>query len=145
MKCMINPHENQMTHDILPSYHKDWFDVSGGHKIYYELYGNKNGIPVVILHGGPGAGTSDKVKRFFDPKRYHVILFDQRGAGKSTPFAETAYNTTWELINDIEALRLMLKLEKWHVFGGSWGSTLALIYAIKFPQVVEHLWLRGIF
>jgi proline iminopeptidase len=119
--------------------------VSDLHEIYFEQVGNPNGHPIVFLHGGPGGGISTDHRRFFDPKHYHVVLFDQRGCGQSLPFAELKENTTWDLVEDIERLRNHLAIKKWHVFGGSWGSTLALAYAITYPQHVSGLILRGIF
>ncbi|KIJ66880.1 hypothetical protein HYDPIDRAFT_174198 [Hydnomerulius pinastri MD-312] len=115
------------------------------HTLYYEVSGNKDGAPVVFLHGGPGGGTDPKDRQFFNPEKYKIVLFDQRGAGKSTPNASTEYNTTWDLVADIELLRKKLGIEKWHVFGGSWGSTLALVYAQTHPTRVRSLVLRGIF
>jgi pimeloyl-ACP methyl ester carboxylesterase len=108
--------------------------VSPIHEIYYEQSGNPRGKPVVFLHGGPGGGTDAKMRRFFNPKRYRIVLFDQRGCGKSRPTASLEDNTTWHLVADIEALREHLKIERWQVFGGSWGSTLALAYAQKHPS-----------
>jgi proline iminopeptidase len=119
--------------------------VSPLHQLYFEQCGNPNGIPVVFLHGGPGAGCSAKSRRFFDPRRYHIVLFDQRGCGRSTPHAELQENTTWHLVDDIERLRELLGIGRWVVFGGSWGSTLALAYAQCYPERVRALVLRGIF
>jgi proline iminopeptidase len=119
--------------------------VSSTHSIYWEESGNPRGKPVVFLHGGPGGGTEPKHRRFFDPSRYRIVLFDQRGCGKSTPHASLEDNTTWHLVSDIESLREMLGIERWQVFGGSWGSTLALAYAQKHPERVTELVLRGIF
>ena len=119
--------------------------VSPVHELYYEESGNPNGKPVVFLHGGPGGGTDPKMRRFFDPKRYRIVLFDQRGCGKSRPHASLEDNTTWHLVADIEALREHLSIDRWQVFGGSWGSTLALAYAQKHPERVTELVLRGIF
>jgi proline iminopeptidase len=119
--------------------------VDDVHEIYWEVSGNPNGKPVVFLHGGPGGGTEPKHRRFFDPKRYRIVLLDQRGCGKSRPHASLENNTTWHLVDDIEALRKHLEIERWQVFGGSWGSTLALAYAQKHPERVTELVLRGIF
>ncbi len=119
--------------------------VSAVHELYYEQSGNPKGKPVVFLHGGPGGGSNPSMRRFFDPARYRIVLFDQRGCGKSTPHASLEDNTTWHLVADIEALRKHLGIETWQVFGGSWGSTLALAYAQKHPARVTELVLRGIF
>lgn len=119
--------------------------VSAVHEIYWEESGNPQGKPVVFVHGGPGGGTSPKQRCFFDPARYRIVLFDQRGCGQSTPHASLEENTTWHLTSDMEALRQHLGIERWQVFGGSWGSTLALAYAQRFPQQVSELVLRGIF
>lgn len=119
--------------------------VSDIHEIYYERVGNPDGIPVVFLHGGPGGGLIPLYRQFFDPKAFQVILFDQRGSGKSTPHAELEENTTWDLIKDIETLREKFGIEKWYVFGGSWGSTLSLAYAETHPDRASGLILRGIF
>ena len=119
--------------------------VSPLHTLYYEQCGNPRGKPVVFLHGGPGAGCNPKTRRFFDPAHYRIVQFDQRGCGRSTPHAELTDNTTWHLVADIERLREHLHIERWQVFGGSWGSTLALAYAQAHPQHVTELVLRGIF
>jgi proline iminopeptidase len=119
--------------------------VTDGHELYFEESGNPRGKPVVFLHGGPGGGTDAKQRRFWDPAAYRIVLFDQRGCGKSTPFASLEHNTTWDLVADIEALRRHLGVERWQVFGGSWGSTLALAYAQAHPERVTELVLRGIF
>ncbi|HEX3594272.1 MAG TPA: prolyl aminopeptidase [Polyangiaceae bacterium] len=119
--------------------------VSPVHSLYFEESGNPQGKPVVFLHGGPGGGTDGKQRRFFDPAKYRIVLFDQRGCGKSTPHASLQDNTTWHLVGDIEALRAHLGIERWQVFGGSWGSTLALAYAETHPARVTELVLRGIF
>jgi proline iminopeptidase len=119
--------------------------VSPVHELYYEESGNPNGKAVVFLHGGPGGGTEPKHRRYFDPAVYRIVLFDQRGCGRSTPFASLEDNTTWDLVSDIEKLRTHLGIEKWQVFGGSWGSTLALAYAETHPARVSELVLRGIF
>ena len=126
-------------------YQSGFLDVSDGHSVYYEQSGNPLGKPAIFIHGGPGGGTNPKQRRFFDPNRYRIILFDQRGCGKSTPHASLENNTTPKLIADIEKLREKLQIKKWQVFGGSWGSTLALAYAIQFSQAVTELVLRGIF
>ena len=119
--------------------------VSPVHQLYYEQCGNPEGQPAVFLHGGPGGGLVDDYRRFFDPDAYHVVLFDQRGAGKSTPHAGLEDNTTWDLVADIERLREHLGLDRWLVFGGSWGSTLSLAYSQTHPERVTALVLRGIF
>jgi proline iminopeptidase len=119
--------------------------VSDVHELYFEESGNPAGKPVVFLHGGPGGGTEPKHRRYFDPKAYRIVLFDQRGCGRSTPFASLEDNTTWDLVSDIEKLREHLGIERWQVFGGSWGSTLALAYAETHPSRVSELVLRGIF
>jgi proline iminopeptidase len=121
------------------------FLAADGHCIYWEKIGNPNGVPAVFLHGGPGGGCTPEQRRLFDPMRYNVLLFDQRGCGRSTPFASLEHNTTWHLVADIERLRDILGAEKWLVFGGSWGSTLALAYAQTHPERVSRLILRGIF
>lgn len=119
--------------------------VSDVHELYVEERGNPNGIPVVYLHGGPGGCIGEDSARFFDPAYYRVILFDQRGCGKSRPFAELKDNNLYELVQDIEKIRKHLKIERWHVFGGSFGTTLALTYAINYPEPCMSLVLRGIF
>jgi proline iminopeptidase len=119
--------------------------VDARHALYYEQCGNPDGKPVVMLHGGPGAGCNAKMRRFHDPAKYRIVLFDQRGAGRSAPHADLVDNTTWHLVADIEALRKHLGIERWQVFGGSWGSTLALAYAEAHPGQVTELVLRGIF
>jgi proline iminopeptidase len=116
-----------------------------GHSIYWEESGNPSGKPILFVHGGPGIGTFPYNRSFFDPEIYRIILFDQRGSGKSLPFSKLENNTTWDLVNDIERLRKYLGIQNWVVFGGSWGSTLGLTYAIKHPQAVKGLILRGIF
>lgn len=119
--------------------------VSEMHDLYYEVSGNPRGKPVVFLHGGPGGGTEPRHRRFFDPEVYKIILFDQRGCGKSTPHASLVDNTTWHLVQDIEKLREHLGIDRWQVFGGSWGSTLALAYGQKHRNRVTEMVLRGIF
>lgn len=120
-------------------------DVGQGHHVYVEQCGNPEGIPVVVLHGGPGGGCSPAMRRYFDPEVYRVILFDQRGCGRSRPHASVKDNTTWHLVEDIETIRRQLDIEAWIVFGGSWGATLSLIYAQTHPERVLHLVLRGVF
>ncbi|MGV9679495.1 prolyl aminopeptidase [Nocardia sp. NPDC003482] len=128
---------------------QDWLDVGDGQRIYWEESGNPDGKPVVFLHGGPGGGTASFHRRFFDPRAYRIVLFDQRGCGRSTPHvadgASLEHNTTWHLVADIEALRAHLGIDRWQVFGGSWGSTLALAYAQTHPERVTELVLRGVF
>jgi proline iminopeptidase len=119
--------------------------VDNTHQLYVEESGNPQGIPVVFLHGGPGAGSEPFQRRFFDPQRYRIVLFDQRGCGQSTPHAELADNNTENLVADIERIRAHLGIERWLVFGGSWGSTLGLVYAEAHPECVMGLVLRGIF
>ena len=126
-------------------YKSGHLDVGDGHRLYWELCGNPNGKPVVFLHGGPGGGSSPDHRRQFDPERYNILVFDQRGCGKSTPYASLEANTTWHLVDDIERLREMVGVDKWMVFGGSWGSTLSLAYAQKYPERATELVLRGIF
>lgn len=120
-------------------------DMGDGHRIYVEQAGNPNGIPVVILHGGPGGGCSPAMRRYFDPSVYRIFLFDQRGCGRSKPHASVENNTTWHLIRDIEHIRRTFGVDKWIVFGGSWGATLALLYAQTHPDRAAHLVLRGVF
>ena len=126
-------------------YHRFHFPVSDIHELYVEESGNKEGVPVVFFHGGPGGGTDPTHRRYFDPARYRIILFDQRGCGASRPHAELTDNTTWHLVKDAERIREKLGIDTWHVFGGSWGSTLALAYAVTHPDRVKSLTLRGIF
>ncbi len=125
---------------------KTWrFPVSDLHTLYIEECGNPEGVPVVFLHGGPGGSSEPGHRRFFNPESYRIILFDQRGSGKSRPHASLEENTTWDLVADIEKIRQFLEIERWVVFGGSWGSTLALAYAQAYPEQVSGLILRGIF
>ena len=129
----------------LSPYRTGFLRVSKLHEVYFEEGGNPQGVPAVFLHGGPGGGTEAKMRRFFDPRRYRIVLFDQRGSGKSRPHASLIDNTTWDLVADMERLREHLSIERWLVFGGSWGSTLGLAYAQTHPERVTHLVLRGIF
>ena len=126
-------------------FNSGWMPTGGQHDIYYEECGARDGKPVVVLHGGPGGAINPTMRRFFDPSRWRVALFDQRGCGRSRPHASLEDNTTWDLVDDIERLRQRLGVEKWTVFGGSWGSTLALAYAIRHPERVSGIILRGVF
>jgi proline iminopeptidase len=126
-------------------YDNGYLEVGDGHAIYYEQSGNRAGKPALFVHGGPGGGGDTNARRFFDPKGYRIVVFDQRGEGRSRPLASIDANTTWHLVADIEALRRQLGIERWLVFGGSWGSTLALAYAQTHPEAVSELVLRGIF
>ena len=139
------PHAADGLYPALRPYRKGMLRVSQLHELYYEESGNPEGRPVVFLHGGPGGGTNPQMRRFFDPGRYRIVLYDQRGCGKSTPHASLEQNTTWDLVEDTEKLRMHLGIERWQVFGGSWGSTLALAYAQRHPERVSELVLRGIF
>ena len=121
------------------------FTVDDPHHLYWEQSGNPKGVPVVFLHGGPGAGAVPAHRRFFDPRHYRIVIFDQRGAGRSTPLGDLSNNTTGHLVADIEALRRHLDIDRWFIFGGSWGSSLALAYAEAHPQHCLGLTLRGIF
>jgi len=132
-------------YDPIEPYDSGRLKVSPVHELYYEQCGNPQGKPVVFLHGGPGGGVSPDYRRYFNPAIYRIVLFDQRGAGKSTPHASIEENTTWDLVADIERLREHLKIRTWQVFGGSWGSTLALAYAETHPDRTAELVLRGIF
>jgi proline iminopeptidase len=120
-------------------------DVGDGHRVYVEQCGHPQGVPVIVLHGGPGGGCSPAMRRYFDPTVYRVVLFDQRGCGRSRPHASVEANTTWHLVEDIERIRRALGIDRWIVFGGSWGATLALVYAQTHPDRVAHLVLRGVF
>jgi proline iminopeptidase len=137
--------ERRVLYPEIEPYRTGRLKVGGQHDLYFEESGNPDGKPVVFLHGGPGGGTEAKHRRYFDPAAYRIVLVDQRGCGKSTPFASLEDNTTWHLVSDVEALRAHLGIEKWQVFGGSWGSTLALAYAETHPSRVTELVLRGIF
>ena len=120
-------------------------DMGDGHRVYVEQCGRADGVPVLVLHGGPGGGCSPAMRRYFDPEVYRVVLFDQRGCGRSRPHASVHANTTWDLVADIEVIRATLGIEKFILFGGSWGATLALIFALTHPDRVRHLVLRGVF
>lgn len=120
-------------------------DVGEGHRLYVEQCGAPDGLPVIVLHGGPGGGCSPAMRRYFDPGRYRIVLFDQRGCGRSRPHASVEANTTWHLVADIERIRTTLGIDRWVVFGGSWGATLALVYAQTHPERAAHLVLRGVF
>ena len=135
----------QQLYPELKPYREFFFPVTDGHSLYVELCGNPHGIPVVVMHGGPGAGCGPSSRRFFDPNNYHIILMDQRGAGRSLPHASIEANTTQHLISDFELLRCELSISKWLLFGGSWGSTLAIAYAQAHSGQVLGLILRGIF
>lgn len=126
-------------------YREDWLEVGQGHRIRFEESGSPQGIPVLFLHGGPGSGANASQRRFFDPRRYRIVLLDQRGTGRSTPSGETRANTTAHLVEDLERLRSVLGIARWLLFGGSWGATLALAYGIAHPQRVSGIILRGVF
>lgn len=143
-RSLVRRKLRQLYPEIEP-YNTGRLQVSKIHNLYYEECGNPNGKPVVFLHGGPGGGIEPFYRRFFDPAKYRIVLFDQRGSGKSTPNACLKNNTTWDLVRDIEKLRKHLGIDRWMVFGGSWGSTLALAYAETHPGSVTEMVLRGIF
>ncbi|NRA98772.1 MAG: prolyl aminopeptidase [Rhodobacteraceae bacterium] len=136
---------SQFLYPPLDPFDQRMLDVGDGHRVYVEQCGNPDGVPVVVFHGGPGGGCSPAMRRYFDPAHYRIILFDQRGCGRSRPHASTDNNTTWHLVRDIELIRDTLGIDKWYVFGGSWGATLALIYAISHTDRVRQLILRGVF
>jgi proline iminopeptidase len=142
---MTETAERRTMYPEIEAYRTGRLKVSNLHEIYWEESGNPRGKPVVFVHGGPGGGTEPKQRRFFDPAAYRIVLFDQRGSGKSTPYASLVYNTTQHLVADMEQLRAHLDIDRWQVFGGSWGSTLALAYAEAHPTRVTELVLRGIF
>jgi len=140
------PHPRRELYPPFEPFKVERFKIPGTvHDLYLEQSGNPNGKPAIVLHGGPGGGVDPFYRQFFDPATYHVVMFDQRGSGKSTPLASLENNTTWDLVEDIEKIREYLNIERWVVFGGSWGSTLALAYAEKHPDRVKALVLRGIF
>lgn len=135
----------QYLYPPIDPFDQQMLDVGDGHRIYVEQCGRPDGIPVVVLHGGPGGGCSPAMRRYFDPSVYRIVLFDQRGCGRSRPHAHVEANTTWHLVADIEQIRQTLGIDAWMVFGGSWGATLSLIYAETHPDRVTHLVLRGVF
>jgi proline iminopeptidase len=141
----MSPNSRRIQFPDIEPYRADFLDVSPLHRIYYEECGNPQGKPVVMVHGGPGGGSNPLMRRFHDPARYRIILFDQRGCGRSTPYASLEENTTWDLVADMERLREHLGIERWQVCGGSWGSTLGLAYAETHPARVTELIVRGIF
>ncbi len=141
---MVNYKMRQLYPSIEP-YNEGKLKVSELHTMHYEQSGNPQGKPVIFLHGGPGGGISTMYRQYFDPQKWRIIIFDQRGCGQSTPYAELRENTTWDLVRDIEQLREHLAIEKWIVFGGSWGSTLSLAYSETHPERCKGLILRGIF
>jgi proline iminopeptidase len=146
----MNEHLDEILYPAIEPYQTGTLIAGEGNRLHYEQCGNPDGKPVVFLHGGPGAGISPWHRRFFDPERYRIILFDQRGCGRSTPHAsepdaDLRHNTTWHLVADIDLLRRSLGIDRWQVFGGSWGSALALAYAEAHPEDVTELVLRGIF
>ena len=142
----IEPQQRRTLYPFFEPYETGMLDVGDGHRIAWELSGNPDGKPVIFLHGGPGGASSPEHRRQFNPDKYKILVFDQRGCGQSTPFASLEANTTWHLVEDIERLRTQVsKVDKWMAFGGSWGSTLALAYAQTHPERVTELVLRGIF
>ena len=142
----IQAKQHRSLYPVIDPYDSGRLDVGDGHSLYWELSGNPAGKPVVFLHGGPGGGSSPDHRRQFNPNAYKILVFDQRGAGKSTPHAGLENNTTWDLVEDIEKLRTQVaEVDKWQVFGGSWGSTLSLTYAQTYPERVTELVLRGVF
>jgi proline iminopeptidase len=136
---------SQFLFPAIDPYDQRMLDVGDGHRIYVEQCGNPEGIPAVVLHGGPGGGCSPAMRRYFDPTLYRIVLFDQRGCGRSRPHASVEANTTWHLVADIERIRKTLGISRWLVFGGSWGATLSLLYAQRHPEAVAYLALRGVF
>lgn len=136
---------NRTLYPPIEPFDSGYLPAVGRHEVYYEQCGNPHGKPAIFLHGGPGGGGDETPRRFFDPERYRIVLLDQRGCGRSRPNAELDGNTTWDLVADIERLRVKLAIDRWLVFGGSWGSTLSLLYAETHPDRVTELVLRGIF
>jgi proline iminopeptidase len=137
--------ERQQLYPPVEPFRSGKLSVSGGHEIYYEECGNPRGKPALVVHGGPGGGSNPAMRRFHDPRAYRIVLFDQRGCGRSSPHASLNENTTWHLVDDMEHLRRHLGIERWQLMGGSWGSTLSLAYAQRCPERVSDLILRGIF
>ncbi len=135
----------QFLYPAIEPFDQRMLDVGQGHKVYVEQCGNPDGVPVIVCHGGPGGGSSPAMRRYFDPKVYRVILFDQRGCGRSRPYASCEDNTTWHLVADMEKIREILDIRQWILFGGSWGATLALVYAQTHPERVRNIVLRGVF
>ena len=144
-KSLDQAHAEDYLYPWIQPFNTGTLQVSPLHELYYEECGNPYGKPVIMVHGGPGAGCSDNMRRYHDPRTYRIILLDQRGSGRSKPHASLEDNTTWHLVEDMEKLRCHLNIDKWQVFGGSWGSTLSISYAIKHPTQVTELVLRGIF
>ena len=144
-KVLSNKSATAFLYPPIDPFDQRMLDVGDGHRIYVEQCGNPEGIPVVVLHGGPGGGCSPAMRRYFDPNVYRVILFDQRGCGRSRPHASVTDNTTWHLVRDIELIRKLLGIDRWIVFGGSWGATLALIYGQTHPEHTSAFVLRGVF
>lgn len=137
--------ENSPLYPSIDPFSQEMLDVGDGHKVYLEQSGAPDGHPVLVVHGGPGAGCSASMRRYFDPKKYRIILFDQRGCGRSLPYASIEHNTSWHLVRDMETIRNHLGIDTWAVFGGSWGATLSLLYSQTYPDAVSHLILRGVF
>jgi len=144
-KVAVQKGATQFLYPPIDPFDQRMLEVGDGHRIYVEQCGNPEGVPVIVLHGGPGGGCSPAMRRYFDPMHYRIILFDQRGCGRSRPHASVEANTTWHLIRDIELIRSTLGVRSWIVFGGSWGATLALLYAQTHPERALHLVVRGIF
>ena len=144
-KISVHKSAIQYLYPPVEPFDRQMLDVGDGHQVYVEQSGNPQGRAVIVFHGGPGGGCSPAMRRYFDPATYRIILFDQRGCGRSKPHASVEANTTWHLIDDIELIRQTLGIERWIVFGGSWGATLALVYGITHPDRCAHLVLRGVF
>ncbi len=140
-----NNNQRKALYPPIEPYRQRMMEVGDGHRIYVEECGNPEGMPIIVLHGGPGGGCSPMMRRFFDPDHYHIILFDQRGCGRSRPYATIENNNTWKLISDIEFIRRHLGIQSLTLFGGSWGAALSLLYAEQFPSHVSKMILRGVF